>query len=120
MTTLVCDEDKRVSCLTGHVFLFKKNIPREIPEHAVLDCRTAGCFPAGEKPPVVKDNTPDPVVEELCAVIETIMDAGDPNQMGENGQPIAKYVKEGMASKFTRAQFKAAWAIWTEDDNESN
>ena len=118
---LVCDTACRVACLSGHVFVFEPNTPKEIPEHAVATCRAAGCFPAGGAAPKKEEVTsPDPIFIELHKALTEIQESGDPNYLTASGIPRKSEVQKRMAGTFTNKQLQTAWDSLTLDAQESD
>lgn len=120
----MCDETCRVACLSGHVFLFEANVPQPIPEHAVKECRAAGCFPARALSTAAPATAPaqtepvddDPVMDELQVALAEIRDSGDPNYMTAAGMPRKAEVQKRVTADFTGSQLKRAWDLLTTND----
>ena len=118
-TELMCDETCRVACLSGHVFLFEANVPQAVPEHAIKECRAAGCFPvqaARAAPKVEEPIEEDPVMDDLQVALAEIRDSGDPNYMTAAGMPRKAEVQKRVTAAFTGTQLKRAWDLLTIND----
>lgn len=110
MTKLMTDTDLRIALTSGHVFIFKADVPQEVPELLVAACRRAGAFPSNQTPPVKDEEVvPDLIIGALQDVMTEILQTGDPNLLTIDREPRHAEVKRRMTGEFTKAQFKAAW-----------
>ena len=132
---VVSDTDLRVAMLSGTVVLFEAGVEREIADEVGMVAMQMGArliegsAPVEEKlddhwsdevaalttdedPDINEALTAQDSVEEIVAVIETIVSEGDPKNFKTDNSPKAAAINKLAKRKVTTAEREAAWQIY--------
>ena len=119
---VVSDTPLRLVNLEGHVALLEAGVPKEVRDDLALlalgqGAKMASDEPAKEPEPeiIVVEDKPDDRHERLVAVMQDILDEGNPDNFTVMTTPKAAVVNRKFGGTVLTEEREAAWKIVSED-----
>lgn len=123
-TELVCDSDLIVTSKCGfHKVIFKADVPRNVPNSLVADCRAKGAFPAQyirTKEDAVEEATiKEASFEDIVQAVRQTLDSGDKSKL-TGGLPRVAHISDLVGSPVTKQQIMDATAQLVESEPDAS